>query len=345
MTLSNSLTIKGPFPTAGTITSTILSSATVAAACVGHALKSGTVDRALILKTTAGVGGNIAVRFETLTNNMPSGTLLAAGADGNAVIAGGSNSVQVVTLNTPVTVTRGDLFACLTYLSTFVASTSVGRAILSSMELNNHTGAIPGNRANATFTVGSGANWAVGTANTIGMICPIFTDGTPVLQSTYMLNAALPSYTTIPVSGAGAYYGVRYIPELTGDLEYIYDQGRSDNALYQVYDNSNTLLGTSRTMGTIVSNLSNVAVFATPIRLVTGQTYRIVKRSTSGTNTLLIMPSYSQVMQEAIYGIYQLTSSADGITWTDTVSTVPCITLGISPVSTSSGFPLSRVLN
>lgn len=343
MSLSNVTLLQSPFPNTSASTASALSSAIVAAACVGHAVKAGSIDRILLFKTTAGAAGTLTARLEGVSAGNPDGTLLSGSSLGSITPSGGSGTVQVVTLTSPYSITKGALFSSLIYFSTFSTNTSFARAIVASFETSNHQASTPGNRTNANFTADSGLNWGNGTANCIGMICPVFTDGTCAMSGTYMFSA-LPSFTSIPSSGANSYYGAKWACTMTCDVECIFDQGRSDNATFSIYDASNNLLGTTSATPGQAANNSNQFVFASPIRLVAGQTYRIVKRGASGTNNLLLIPSHSQAMQEDLYGTFQLTTSSDGVNWTDTASSTVGITLGVSPV-TGGGLFLPRSMN
>lgn len=336
MSLSNSMLTPSPFPNSTAPTASVLNSALVAAACVGHATKDGDVDRILLWKTTGGTTGTLTGQLQTCTTGNPSGTLLNASATGSMTPTAGTGVGQTIALAAPVAVAKGDLFSAVIYFSVFATSTSYARIIPASFECSNIAGTVPGNRTNTNYTPGSGANWLGSTANSIGMICPVFTDGTCAMHGTYMFSS-MPAYTTVPTTGVNSYYGVKWACTTTCDLEFLCDHGRSDGAKYEVYDSNNVLIGTSRTQNGGSGNTGNVFVFASPVRLTAGQTYRIVKRNVSGTNTLLVFASHSQAMQEDMYGIYCLTTSTNGTSWTDTAASTASFALGITPVAGGGG--------
>lgn len=320
-------TIKGPFPTTVTVTSVAHGTSLIASASVHIAQKSGTIDRIGLYRTNTGTG-TIEVRLETLASNNPSGTLVAAGANGQAVVAvGASNVPMAIALNTPVSVNKGDRFAAVVYLSSVTVSMNIARTIVAMNETINAVTSQPGNRSNTAFSLGAGTGWGNGTISTISLISALYTDDEPMFGS-YILGGG-PASVVVPASGANSYLGAKLVAEATEYLEGIYEIGRSDGTVqYELYDSSNNLLNTSISFSGGAALLGNqMHYFATPTLLQAGQTYRLVKRAISGaSNGLLTMPSYSQALQESVFGVYCLTSSSNGTSWTDTATTVPCIT-------------------
>jgi hypothetical protein len=336
--LLQSATFYGPTVTANTATSSSLTSASIALACVGPAVKDGTVESVVVMKTTTTSSGAFKARLETLVAGNPSGVLLASGSEGTTGLTGGSFTNQVVTLDTPVAVTKGQPFAIVGRLSTFVSSVSFARAIAAMQTTAGSLLAIPGNRINNAFTEGSSSGWTNGTANTIGMMCPLFTDGSPAMLNTLAING-LP---TLAVSGATS-YGVRFTPGTTVDLDGVIDAGRTDSACYDLYDGENNLLASTVSVQGAASTQCTIFAFASPIRINAGVEVNLIKRSVSGTNSLILLDAYSSELASSLFSGMRSALLNGGVISGGNPTTIPSIALLASPVASGGGmmFPVS----
>ena len=331
------------------VSTTTFTATTVARAIVGYAQKTGTIDRLVFYKSsTAGSGTIMGARIETVSGSRPTGTLFSAGASGTVTL-GGSAGVVVITFGTPVSVTAGDIIAGVLYVDTYSATPTI------SVTLNGAIGPIftaaglPNNSNNASFSVGSGASWGNGTANTLCGFALLFDDETPVIGSLCAL-ATSTTGTTIPTSGSNSHLGVKFIPDYNCDLHAVQIYGRGDGSIKaEVYNSGNTLIGTSLTLssGSITNATSTILLpFTTPVSLTSGETYRIVERSVSGaSNNQQSIQLYSHAMLEAVYGTgWCRTTSSDGTTWTDdSTGIMPNVMPFVCPTGSGGGGAGMRV--
>ncbi len=90
----------------------LLDAANEKAAAIISAPKTGTISKIGFKTMNVTTGATMDVRLETLSGNVPSGTLLGANSNGAQVIGSGDDNTYFTTsLTTPVAVTKGDIFA------------------------------------------------------------------------------------------------------------------------------------------------------------------------------------------------------------------------------------------
>lgn len=315
---------------------------TIARAYITVAQKSGTIDCVKFLKrSAAGNGAIAAARIETVSASNPTGTLFATGADGSLSLDA-TTGVKSIPLNTPPTVTVGDIIATILYFTDVTGTPSIAGTIATPYSLPAISSGLPGLRNNAAFSVGSASGWTNGTANTICSFAALYNDGIPLIGGVVPLDTAVTN-TTVPTSGANSYLGLKGGFDYDCDLEFIQWCGRTDGSVHwEVYDASNNLLGTSNTLanGVLTTTVANtvVARFGTPIALTAGQSYRLIERSVSGAyNAQTSLGLMDATMLAALFGAnWCRTSSADGTTWTDdTTGICPGILPFITPKSSS----------
>lgn len=305
--------------------------------------KSGTIDRVQVLKrTTAGNGATLNARIETVFQSIPTGTLVAAGADGSVALDA-TTGVKTITLATPLTVAQGDIISPLIWCSNATGTPSLGQNIFSPCSLPALSAGLPGLRSNATFSVGSAANWTNHTPNVYAVWAALYDDGEPLAGSCVVDDIALGT-NVVPTSGANSYSGLKFTADGNCDLVFVEWCGRTDGSVrWELYDSSNTLLGTtntlaSQTLNTTPANTS-VALFTSPVALTGGQSYRLIERSVSGANnSQTTMKMSDATMLAALFGAWVRTTSADGVTWTDdTTGICPGIIPFITPTGSGGG--------
>jgi hypothetical protein len=314
---------------------------TVARAHIAICQRTGTIDRVKFLKRTAAGNGAVAnCRIETVSGSNPTGTLVAAGAEGSLSLDA-TTGVKTIALNTPLTVTAGDIIAVILYCSDATGTPSIAGTIATPHSLPSVSAGIPGHRSNAAYSVGSASGWTNGTGSVVISFAGVYTDGTP-LAGAIVPSAIAVATTNVPTSGVNSYLGLKFAPDSNCDLEYVQFCARGDGSItFECYDSGNTLLGTTNTLASGVlatASANTIALrFATPIALTGGQSYRLVQRSISGlNNNQTSLQLEDSAMLSAIFGTWCQTSSSDGTTWTDdTTGIAPGVLPFITP--TSSG--------
>ncbi len=320
------------------------SATTVARAHIAICQKTGTIDRVKFLKrSAAGNGAVIDCRIETVSGSNPTGTLVAAGADGSLTLDA-TMGVKTIALNTPLTVTAGDIIAVVLYCSNATGTPSIAGSIATPYSLPSNSAGIPGYRSNAGFSVGSASGWTNSTVSAIISFAGVYTDGAPLVGSV-VPSAITTTTTTVPTSGANSYLGLKFAPDSNCDLEYVQLCGRGDGSInFECYDSSNNLLGTTNTFASGViatTSVNTIALrFATPIALTGGQSYRLVQRSVSGANNNQVsLQLEDSAMLSVLFGTWCQTTSSDGATWTDdTTGISPGVLPFITPTTSGGGY-------
>jgi hypothetical protein len=316
---------------------------TIARAHIAIAQKSGTIDCVKFLKrTTGGNGAVAAARIETVSASNPTGTLFAAGADGSLSLDA-TTGVKTITLGTPLSVTAGDIIAVVLYFSNVTGTPSIAGTIATPYSLPSIASGMPGHRSNAAFSVGSATGWTNGTASVVLAFAAIYDDGAPLAGAVVPATMSVTT-TTVPTSGANSYLGLKFAPDSDCELEYVQFCGRADGSVkFELYDNSNSLLGTTNVLGSgVLATTSANTVsfrFATPIALTAGDSYRLVQRSISGANNSQVtLQLEDAAMLSVLFGTWCQTTSSDGTTWTDdTTGICPGILPFIMPTSSGGG--------
>ena len=322
----------------------------MARALVTICQKTGTIDRVKFLKrTAAGDTAVMAARIETVSASDPTGTLAGTNASGTVTLDA-TTGIKTITLTSSLSVTAGDVIAVVLYATNVTGTPSIAGTMASPLAPQGLATGLPCLRTNATFTAGSGANWSSGTANALSCFGAVYSDGDPVFNSV-IPNATTFTNTTIPTSGANSYFGLKFTADANCNLHGVRWAGRSDGSVkWELYNSVNTLLGTSNVLASGVSSATTsntmTAIFATPIALTGGASYRLVERSVSGTNnaqsTILLEDS---TMTSFLYGSgWVQTISADGTTWTDdTTGICPGIVPLILPTIAVSDYTFDQV--
>lgn len=305
--------------------------------------KAGVIDRVQVFSRSTGGGTSVInARIETVFQSLPTGTLVAAGAEGSAVMPG-AIGVVTITLTTPLTVAAGDIICPMIFMTSVTGSPSLAGTIATPYSLAAISAGLPGFRSNAGFVLGSSSGWTNSTANVVVPWAAVYDDGTP-LPGSLVPGSASVATTLVPTSGANSYLGLKFSPDSNCNLEFVQWCGRTDGSVrWELYDSTNTLLGTSNTLAsqTLNTTAANtvVARFATPIALTGGDSYRLVERSVSGVNNAQTsLQMADAAMLAAIYGDWVRTTSADGVTWTDdTTGICPGILPFITPTGSGGG--------
>lgn len=290
------------------------------------------------------------MRLETVSGSNPTGTLVAAGAEGTHTIVA-STGVKEITFTTPLTVTAGDVIAVVIYCHTYVAAASLGIILTGAGFLHSNAAGLPGIRANTGFVLGTSTGWTVSSSDAAPAFTALYSDGEPLLGAVIPGGASVAT-TTIPSSGSDSYLGLKFSPDANCNLEYVSVCGRNDGSSYfQLYDMSNTLLGTSITLaaGVIANNNSNSVIFrfTTPITMTGGQTYRLVQRNISGSTNQVSLQLKDSAMLASLFGsVWCRTTSSDGVNWTDdTTGIAPNVMPFVTMSAASGGLILPRAQN
>lgn len=319
------------------------SATNMARALITICQKTGVIDRVKFLKrTTAGDTAVMAARIETVSAADPTGTLAGINASGTVTLDA-TTGIKTITLTSSLSVTVGDIIAVVLYATDVTGTPSIAGTMASPISPEALSTGLPCLRTNATFTAGLSANWSSNTANALSCFGAVYSDGDPVYGSV-LPNATTFTNTTIPTSGANSYFGLKFTADANCNLHGVRWAGRSDGSVkWECYDSSNTLLGTSNVLasGSTTTAASNTmtSIFATPVALIGGSSYRLVERSVSGASnaqsTILLEDS---TMISFLYGTWCQTVSADGTTWTDdTTGICPGVVPLILPTIVSSG--------
>lgn len=310
-------------PNSNSVNTSALATAGVAMAFIGKAPKTGTIDRILACKNSSSTGMNVYGRLETVSGDLPSGTLIHANAHGSVACSGGANTVQTITLAAGISVTKGDVIAAVVYGETNGSAHNFYRQATSGLfdNMPNSAGGMPAIRVNTSFSAGSGSGWTNGGAG-LAFFSAAFTDDTPLDGSFVIANAPASSSVS-----SGNMAGNCFQLDYDADVEGVVHAGRCDGSFrFDLYDAAGTsLIASTNTQAAGVGPTSSTAhwkmFFPSAVRISKNTTYRLVLVPISGTVSIILNTSFSAALQQAVYGSVFKATTYNGSTWDDSSTT------------------------
>lgn len=293
--------------------------------------KAGTLDVVGIRTGTVTTAADLRIRIETVNaSGDPSGTLVAAGADGS-VASPAANTWYDVTIVTPPTLTAGQLIA-------IVVDCPSGSPNLQIARITGQSGQIP-------YTDLFATSWAKSNNLPLGAL---------KISGSWVTTPDFVPFTTLTsvdfdVGSSPDERGNVFTCPIDCEINGAWFSGTGSSAgahIVRVYDASNTVL-TSTTVGAGVNagfNSPGRFIGLPPVNLEAGSLYRVVVRPTSAAVVgvrRMVFPSTDHAAAFA-NGIFRSTERTNDGSWTDTNTSVESIGLIVSKVHETGGGAIGR---
>jgi len=337
-------------------------SATDRMAWVGPSPVTDTVSKVYFRTGTVTTGCVIKIEVQSVTNGRPSGTILAAGANGTVTVADTDDNIwKSVTIGTPPSVTEGqDIAIVLTY-----DSGTTPNMQLAAMASPLAAGAT----MSPAFFIDTGAStWAsaVGVSSSIGYgpmewVVAFGTAGPQYMACLMPLNSA-PTLNAITSASAPDEYALRfqlpYACRIRGIRWLMANAAAGSNYTATLWPASSTTDGDALAQfagdGDSATSTTNDgyadAIFATPYSIAKDTTYyagirsdnanaiTVVTMSAAGTGAAASgVIAFDSTMTAQIYLSSRTWTAGSAGAWTDTTTAIPLIHLIIDQIDDGDG--------
>lgn len=296
-----------------------IDAATDALGAIFIAQKTGTLDRLFCTANANTSPPSYLARIESVSGGRPSNTIIASGAS-VSFTPSTLNTLIVNSMGTPYAITKGDMVAVTIQHN----SGTIGASNFST--LNQVLTAYPAivfaqNGAGYITSTASYSSWSTGISNTgFAAFGALYDDG-DTLGNAFPMIASVTN-TNVPTSGTDSYYGNVFTAPATLDCVGWVGCGQwSGSCSVTLYDSNNiALASTSISSGVYLASASVHAyhLFSSTVKLVKGQTYRLIARNSSGTVSVVSSRcDLANYRPRHLIHDARSTTSSNGTSWSD----------------------------